>query len=444
MQLITTLLGAVAILTMLSGVSILFGSRKQNRSNAVWFFLATIGSAVWSSSIALFLGLGSSDFAPALIVGIIAGITLSDVALLGYSGWKTTSGKILLFVFGILGVSIVGILALRPEVFYSSISINNDCNQIEIVKGWYYVALIVYYTLITLAFSGFLSRTIKKTTNKSMKIGLIVFYVGLSIGGILALVFDLILLSSVPSLIWIGPMAVSVTILTFYYSVVRYKVVGLSSKWMKIMSSIILSIFGIIIYMLVFYAVFTALFKIPNPSPAVLLLNLIMVVILILLLPALRELKMFMKSMIDSENIQFEYIIKKISQIKKEDFSYKELASFIADNLHYSYIIFIVDGRAYSSANTIRLSADEITKIEKLEKPENGIWQIFNRADVKMFDNYEISRIGALIDKNGKVFGQVVFGKKLTKFELSRKSLIEYETIINFAAMVIENGSSKS
>ena len=119
MQLITTLLYAVAALTLLTGFSILLGATKQARAGAVWFFIATVGAAVWSAAIAAFLTLPEEHgtLAPLLVIGIISGITLTDVAMLGYTSWSSKVGKVLTLVFAALGVAVIALVAHTPELF---------------------------------------------------------------------------------------------------------------------------------------------------------------------------------------------------------------------------------------------------------------------------------------------------------------------------------------
>ena len=43
--------------------------------------------------------------------------------------------------------------------------------------------------------------------------------------------------------------------------------------------------------MILFYLIFTALFKIPNPSTSILVLNFLMIIIVLLLMPVINEVK---------------------------------------------------------------------------------------------------------------------------------------------------------
>lgn len=440
MQLIRTLMVAVAILTILSGLSTIFGSKKQNKSSAAWFFATTIGLAVWSISITAFLALqpGEENIARFWIVGVIAGITLADIGIIGYAGWRYKFGRVMLVLLSLVGVGVVWALAKNPEVFYSSVSLNSVCNKMEVVKGWYYITLIIYYGINTFTFLGFLLWTIAHTTNKNTKIGLKVFYVGLSICGVLSLVFDLLLLSTLPQFIWVGPMAISITMLCYYYSVVRYRVIVLTSRWMRIMSNMIMVVTGIIIYLILFYLVFMALFKIPNPSGAVLLLNFIMAAILLCLVPAISEISGFMKSMVTGQ-IDIGYITKNLVKLTGQKVSLKELAGFLSDHTHFSYIGILMGGRLYGSSQ-LAISADELAKIAKLKPAKRGVWQDLDVTVAKMASNLNLVAVAELKNSKGEQFGQVLIGKSIERNRsLDKKDLIQLEMIVNLTASVIES-----
>lgn len=440
MQLIVILLYVVAALTILTGLSVFFGTNRQSRLNTTWFFVATLGTAIWAASIANFLSLpsGADDFAAFLVVGIIIGITVNDIALLGYLGWNTKIGKVLTALFFVLGAVLVSILIYDHTVFYTAFELGGEWNRMFTVQGWYFVALIVYYTLMAFCYTSFLSASIKKTKNKMVKLGQRVFYVGLVISGLSALFFDLILLEKAPHLIWIGPMAISAALLTLYYSVVRCRTVVMSANWMKILSFIILASSGAVIYILIFYVIFVALFRIPNPSPQVLFLNIIMATIVLCLLPTVSEIYNFMKSFIATKDIDVGYITKKMNRLTKRTLDLKELAGFLADHLHFEYIGFLINGRLYGSGN-LEISNEELALISKLKIPERGIRQDIKPIS-KICSDSNIRDIALLYNTKNEVFGQIIVGPQTFKRNLDAKDIIEIEMIINLAAAII-NGN---
>lgn len=437
MQLIRVLLIAAIVVVVLSGISIFFGSRKQEKRNSAYFLIATLGAALWTAAIAVALKMpgASPEFVHATVTCIIAGVTLCDVGLLAFLGWRYKGGKSSTLIFALLGVLLVALLAYDPSLFYNSYDLSQGYVQIFVNYSWYYFTLIAYFFLISITFSGFLKKRIKETTNSNLKTGLKVFYVGLSIGGILALVFDLVLITSLPNLIWIGPMATIISIMSFYYSVVKFRTLNISAKWMKIMSYVILTATAVIIYLLVFYIVFAALFKTPNPSVEVLILNSVMAVFLIIIMPALLELTNFMKASFLSDRIQLGYITKKIDGIKPKDFNPRELAQFLADTLHYEECALILSKHTYVT-NDMRFPADEAESIMRLKPTDGSIWVETPEKTLK--NGFCISEVATLKDSNGKEIGRLVFGKRINSKTLQRKELVKVESVVNMVSVLVE------
>ena len=115
----------------------------------------------------------------------------------------------------------------------------------------------------------------------------------------LVLIFNLILpLFNNWSLIWIGPLALSATIIGFYYTILRYRSLNLASVWLKIFSYVVLISSIAIIYMIIFALIFTALFRGSMPSVEVIVLNFIMILVFLILMPALSEIMTFIRSLI--------------------------------------------------------------------------------------------------------------------------------------------------
>ena len=437
MQLIRALLIAAIVVVVLSGVSIFFGSRKQEKRISAYFLIATIGAALWTAAIAVALRMpdASPEFVHLTVTCIIAGVTLCDVGLLAFLGWKYKGGKPATFIFAAIGFLLIAALAFDQSLFYSSYDLSQGYVQIFINYSWYYFALIAYFFLISITFSGFLRKRIKETTNHSLKTGLKVFNVGLSIGGILALIFDLVLITQLPNLIWIGPMATIISIMSFYYSVVKFRTLNISAKWMKIMSYVILVAMAVIIYSLVFYIVFAALFKTPNPSTQVLILNTVMAVFLIAIMPALLELTNFMKASFLSDRIQLGYITKKLDNIKPKDFDPKELAQFLADTLHYEECALILAKHTYVT-NNMRFPSDEAESIMRLKPTDGSVWV---KTPEKVLNNgFCISEVATLKNSDGKEIGRLVFGKRVGGRTLPRKELIKVEAVVNMVSVIVE------
>lgn len=437
MFLITILLYAVAALTILTGVSVLCGTTKQSKLKGVWFALATLGTAVWSAAIALFLSLPASNagFASTVVVGIIAGITLTDVALLGYASWENgRSGKILTAIAALGGIFVVGALALHPELFYSHITFGEGLNTIHTVRTWYFYFIIGYFTLVSVVYTNSITKGAKHIKSRGAKLGLKIFQAGLSLGGILALVFDLLLLTSHPNLVWIGPMAVSLTITIFYYSVVKYRILALTGDSMKLLSYIIVIAIGAIVYILLFYLVFTTIFRVATPSMEILILNLIMVAVVFCLLPAILEITAMIKASLPTKQIDLGYITKRLRRLNKQNVDYKELAGFLAQHLKLDYVGFLINGRLYGS-KAMTLSAEDSSEYKKLKTPKSGIWYAFDRART---EEDEIAQVALLLNAKDEPSGQILLGRPNSRRMLTKRELIELEMVLKLSGVIID------
>ena len=118
----------------------------------------------------------------------------------------------------------------------------------------------------------------------------------------LVMIFNLILpLFGNWNLIWIGPLALAVTIIAVYYTILRYKMLNLSSIWLRVFSYVIVIASLAIVYMIIFSIVFAALFRGSTPSTEVIVLNFIMILIFISLIPAMSGSLGYIKNLINGQ-----------------------------------------------------------------------------------------------------------------------------------------------
>ena len=448
MHLVYILVIAVSMLTILSALALVFGSSKSERKHSLWFFVAAIGEVLWGVSIAICLSLGTSELdyavAPWLIKGIYVGAILMDSTILGYVAWKYKYGKILTSVFLIVGAILSTIFLYDPSVLYKEIILSNSGNSIVInTDHWFYSAYIVYFCTIVPAFCLALVYKIKHATKKDTKRGYLFFLIGLAVAGFFSLIFDLIMPMNRYDLIWVGPLLIGLTMLGFYYAVLRYRMISLATSWLKIMSSVVIIGGAIIVYLLVFHLIFSALFKVANPSFQVILLNFIMIAIVLLLTPAISEIFAITRSLIMTKQIDIAYIVKKLTKLNQSRVNLKDISGFLAEHTHFSYVGFLVNGKYYV-ADDYRLPADKLVALPNLKKPEHGIWQNISELDRETVRECGISKVAVVTNANGDVIGQVVLGKPMSKSLLDRKDLTEMEMIISLMGTMIENGGRKS
>lgn len=448
MNFIYILVIAVAVLTILAALALVFGSSKSERAHSLWFLAAAIGEVIWAVSIAVFLSLGDGEFdfraAPWLVKGIYIGAILMDTSILGYISWRYKFGKFLTSVFLIAGVALAAIFIYDPSILYSEIILGNGTNSIAIdMSRGFYIAYEIYFCLLIPAFCGFLIYRIKHTINKKAKHGYLFFLIGLAVAGLLSGIFDLLMPPFRYDLIWVGPLAIGLIILGFYFSILKFKMVSLNSSWLKVLSTIVIISSAFIVYLLLFHLVFSALFRVNNPSIQVLLLNFIMIAIVMALVPAFMEIKDLTKSLIMTKQIDLAYIVKKLSIVDRRKPNLKEVSGFLSEHMHFSYVAFLAKDKLYV-ADECKIPTELLSKISKLPAPSHGVWQDAAHLGVESLKEADISRIAMLTSASGEPMGQMIFGRPSSKTALDHKDLVEIAMIVSLMGTIIEDGSRKS
>ena len=305
MQLIVILLAVVSVLTFLSGAIVFFGSKKGEHVRSTWFFLATIFATTWMASISAFLIAEPSwsDIIDWHVIWTFISAILIDVAFLGYVAWPEKRGQIITGVFVIIGLILSTVIAANPHLLYNEVVLDRAGNNIVMNIGPLYISYIIFFCTIVPAIVTMLLRQSFKTKSERKRGGDIVIMVSFAISSALTLVGDLILpLFGNWSMVWLGPLALSATIIAFYYTILRYRALNLSSIWLKIFSYIIIIASIAIIYMIIFAVIFAALFRGSMPSIEVIILNFIMILIFIALMPAMNEFTKTVRTLISSQH----------------------------------------------------------------------------------------------------------------------------------------------
>lgn len=442
MSLISILLFAAAILAALTGFVALVGASRADRGRLAWFFVATIGTAIWSLSISGFLGLSEDahvESATWLIFGIYLSALVMAPALLGYSAWKYKFGKVATVIYILLAVVLGVALIHDPSILIEEMTLSRTGNSITIVRGWFYLAYLAYFCTCLPAFLAILFYRIRHTKSKHIRTGDYVLLVGMLISCGFTSIFDLIMpFFGRYDLIWVGPFGTTVVIVAFFYAVIRYRIITVSAKWMRALAYIVVMAMSVIAYMLIFYTIFTVLFKIPNPSTSVLVLNFLMIVIVLLLMPVINELIASIRSTISVGQVDIAYVIKKLNYLATRNVDLRDLAGFLADHLHFAYIGFVINGRLYGS-RSLAMSSQELSSITHLRQTSNGVWQVPNKTVQKTFDELGLYAVAELRNAKGKTFGQLLVGKPLGKAVFERRDLLQLEMIINLVATVIDS-----
>lgn len=301
MQLIVILLTTVSVLTFLSGAIVFFGSSKADRIKSAWYFLAAIFATVWMSSISFFLVAPPSaiDSIGWHVNWTFASALFLDTAFLGYGAWDKKHGKAITLAFALLSIIVGSAILLYPDQLYSAVVLAHTGNSVVMNIDLLYFSYIGFFCAIVPAIIGVYLYQYLKTSSKRKRGGDIVTMASFGLSSTLVLIFNLILpLLNNWSLIWVGPLALAVTILSVYYTILRYKMLNLSSIWLRVFSYVVIIASIAIVYMIIFSVIFAALFRGSMPSTEVIILNFIMILIFIALMPAMTGLMDHIKILI--------------------------------------------------------------------------------------------------------------------------------------------------
>lgn len=447
MQLTTLLLVVVAILTALSGIAVFSGAHKGDRVQAFLFFFTTLAALVWAVGIGIFLSLpvdAGAEITQVSIYMIYIGAPVMSWGLMAYTCHKYLPGKIGMGILGIICLTLVTIILINPDVLYSSYELNNISGNIVHVKqdAFYIIYGIYHFIAVGLYMTGlwYAAHTAKSILVKKAHLMVLI---GFTITGVLALVFDFILpYFGKYDTIWVGVFAMSIAWIFHYYAILRYRLLDLSSPWLKGFSHIIVMSLAAIMYLVIFFIIFAALFKVPAPSTQVIVLNILMIIAVMLLFPALNELSTFIGSLSSTDEVDVAYIIKKLTGLVGYDVNLNEIASFLADHMHFQYVGFVENGEIYGSKK-IKFSPEVIAEIEKLRKSNGGIWLEPNEQLASTLKKAEIAGVAELRDSKGRVVGQVLIGKSTGHVNFSDRDLVPVEIIMQVLPVIMHPGNHR-
>lgn len=305
MQLIIILLTTVSILTFLSGAITFFGSSKGDRARSAWYFAAAIFATAWMSSIAFFLTAkpDAIDTIGWHVNWTFVSAIFLDAAFLGYGSWAKKYGKIATLAFWVFGLIVSGWILINPSSLYSEVILSNTGNSVVLNTSPLYFAYIAFFASIVPAIIAVFFHQFLKSRSKRKKGGDIITMASFGASSTVVLIFNLILpLFNNWGLIWLGPLALAVTILGVYYTILRYRMLNLNSIWLRIFSYIVIISSIAIVYMIIFSVIFAALFRGSTPSTEVIILNFIMILIFIALMPAMNGLMTFIRALMTGQD----------------------------------------------------------------------------------------------------------------------------------------------
>lgn len=443
MQLISILVVIVAVLTILAGVTIAFGARKDKKTSPLLFSFAAFGASLWSLSIISFLSLPENaiDVAPYFVAMIYVSAVLMMVAIFGYVARFLGFSYTLLIPVALIGVVLmVLIIVAAPDLLYSDIVLNDVTgNVVKLRPEWLYISYIGFFIIVTLAQVGLLIARIVSKKMREFRKPFIVLLVGLGVCGLCSLCFDLLLPLVRYDLIWVGPLSVGAVIISLYYTVLRYRLITIKGNWLKIMSYVVIMSAAAVIYVMIFFVMFTVLFPVSSPSFGDLVLNFAMVIIVFLSTPFVANMTANIRSILSTENIDIGYVAKKLTKISANDVNFKELAGFLASHMHFSYVGFLVDGKLMGSKENIDFDAKEV-EIKSIQSDGNDADQLL----IDMNKDYDVSLsqadlrvVSGLRRADGEDFGMIVFGAPHNVGKYSDDDMKQFQMVLDLVEIAV-------
>ena len=136
---------------------------------------------------------------------------------------------------------------------------------------------------------------------------------------------------------WVAPLIISPIFVAMFYAVIRYRILQVSNRVCKIWAYVVLSIVSIILYMCLFSLIADKLFHIDMTVEA-LAINLLMIIIVTALFPIWSELNNVINSLLSTNKVNFNYIIKVLNRYATQDVKLEKLAEFfgVSEMLFYN------------------------------------------------------------------------------------------------------------
>ena len=444
MQIILILVITVAILAILSGIGVIGGAHKGDRASATIFFFVALCSFLWSISIGIFLALPentSPDNTRLVVYGVYLPALIMSLGLAAYPCYKYKLGKVMITVCSVFCIGLVIPPLINPNILFSSISLSSSSGNIVHLQHNLYNYLYMGYFIVTCWFYMIgLFVNARKAKDLQTKRANYIVLIGFSITGVIALIFDVIL----PFLgkydtIWAGPLSVSISWILHYYAILRYHPLDLSASWLRALSNVIIMALAAIAYLAIFFLVFTALFKVPSPSPSIIILNFILVAAVLLLTPALNELSGFVKSLASTKEIDLPYIVKKLTGLVGYKVNPNELAGFLADHLHFQYVGLLIGGELYGS-KPIRISVNDyarLSKINHLKSHDHSNWLVIDDEQKAALRKMGVSAVAELRNSRNEIVGYILLGSPRGNISIKERNLAPIEMTFPFISAVL-------
>ena len=481
MFLVITLLISVAVLSLASGVALFVGAHKDDRQRALVLLVVSVCAFAWILGITFFLTATSLTLAWTALVAVFSAFPLMLAVLFAFAAWPTKTKSptktlakpsvksptkplakattspseklsasspetaldaksLALPAFTALAaLALVFALNSDHTLLFGPIALSENGNQFTLINTWFFWTYLLFCILTISATTTFTLRSAHSARRKALRLGHRLSAIAFALAGAVAVLTSLVLpLFAVRNLLWLAPLALGLALLVFLFVVLRYRLLAVSPRALLLLSIATLVIVGVNLYMCIFTFALTHLFKITTLGAEVLALNFIMILITLLLLPILNEAYAYLRSLVKTSEVNIAYITKKLNRLATTDPDLSELARFLADHLHFSYVGLSVRSRLFAS-ETLPISSAELTQLSKLDPKPRSIWLAPDEEAEELYDRLNLSAVAELHNGKGKTFGLILVGKPLGKTKIDRRDLIQVEMIINLVATIVDS-----
>ena len=320
--------GGLIVAGALAFVIGLLSFLQQRRNPLVFFFfLTTIGAAVWSAGIALFLLTKNPSVmvAAAVLYYVAAALIALSAILIGYSlryGKVPKDGIMMLLVAPFLMVSIP--IAIYPGILLGSVTVDTQNTATLVLTTYvlYGLYFIVYYSCALL-----LLYSARKKVNSRWKTSYSYLFAAFLLSGLIGMWFNLILPAlGNYSLIWAGPLSIFPFLTIVYLAIIRYGLFDLRLALSR-MTTYVLSVFAIaVIYVGLYYGIMLAVSKwvIPDTEIGLTSINLTSLVLILVLVLTFQPIRRFFDRITNSIFYRNRY--------SRENF-FASLSSVLADSI---------------------------------------------------------------------------------------------------------------
>jgi len=300
------LLLIIAGLVLSVGMIVMLSSRKKcDRVCSTWkvfFSLALFVCAIWVSSVAFSLFSNDLTIASnALFVSFASAVLMHLLYFLfAVSLLKRKFLKIIFIVIGSAAAILAGgVLFTSFSEMIGGWVVTPSINELVVNPSEKFIAYagVIYlfiftYTLISLICS-------LRVSERNTKHTLLWICVALALNSILNTIFYVVLpMNGQYEFQWLGPLSVALSMLIIYFGTLRFGLFKSSSQLLQWLAYAVLVIFASLLYIALFYLIFTLIFRGASPSIEILVFNFLMVVIIILLLPSVNRLMDLVKKLI--------------------------------------------------------------------------------------------------------------------------------------------------